>query len=202
MHALIELLHTLNIFKFLLIWHTGFGCNSKLREERQKCPVSKSTPSHYYWRRNFVSHWAFFANEKLGGGGGELPHSGPFAIFWSIPKTGYYNPPPPWSLFLFVYSRFHPDFMALFCTMARLFKPLARRPPTSSAHTRQQSTEVQVHMDLHPRCVDVLLKCWFWILQTLSCLKKIRASNDFRVFGLFWACFYVAVKELFLLSFS
>ena len=140
-----------------------------------------------------------------GGGGGELPHSCPFAIFWSIPKSEYYNPPPPFKPFFIrvftVSSRFHG--VILHHGPIVQATRLARRPPTSSAHSHTRSTtEVQVRMDLHPRCVDVLLKCWFWILQTLSCLKKIRASNDFRVFGLFWACFYVAVKELFLLSFS
>ena len=101
--------------------------------------MSKRTPSHYYWRRNFVSHWAFFANEKLGvgGGGGELPHSCPFAIFWSIPKTEYYNPPPPFKHFLFVYSRFHPDFMALFFTMSRLFK--LHLPPLLTLDNRDPS---------------------------------------------------------------
>ena len=64
----IELLHALNIWVSVNLAH-WFWLQQQ-REERQKCPVSKRTPSHYYWRRNFVSHWAFFANEKLGGGGG------------------------------------------------------------------------------------------------------------------------------------
>ena len=135
-----------------------------------------------------------------GGGGGVscpipvlLPFSGKYQ------KLNIINTPPFKPFFIRVFtvsSRFHGVIMH--------HGPIVQATSTSATYLlcSHSTTEVQVHMDLHPRFVDVLLKCWFWILQTLSCLKKIRASNDFRVFGLFWACFYVAVEELFLLSFS
>ena len=113
MHALIELLHTLNIFKFLLIWHTGFGCNSKEKKGRN-APCWKAPPPIIIEEEILFHTGHFLPMRNWGGGGGELPHSGPFAIFWSIPKTGYYTPPPPpppWSLFFIrvftVSSRFH-----------------------------------------------------------------------------------------------
>ena len=74
-----------------------------------------------------------------------------------------------------MYSRFHPDFMALFYTMARLFKPLARRPPTSSAHTRQQrSKSTWIYIQ------DVLM--YWWALNyrknsIIGCRVISRTSN-------------------------
>ena len=111
-----------------------------------------------------------------------IDHSRPFAIFWSIPTKlsvivipplfwggggrGAFtvSPPPPWS----------------HGVMFWLCKPLALRLPTYSTHShaqqrRSNTVQLQGHMDLQPRSVDV------WNVGFEFCRRKLTGKLSQKI---------------------